>query len=184
MHHTTNPLTRRSLLQGGLLTSLALVAARGVLPIRDIAAEKKTKQKRTSVQSRNQSQRELCEQGGGTLEAANIGGGSWETTCHGGASDGRACTNTKNSTICVYQRTEPDAPSHPLEPDPPTADPGDGPTHPLEPDSPLAQPGDAPTQPLEPADGGITLTAYHGGMQGHGRQRAKQRRQHRKGRKG
>jgi hypothetical protein len=183
MHHTTGPTTRRSLLQGALLTSLALVAVRGALPIHDVVAEKNTKKKSKSVQSRNQAQKDLCEDiGGGTLEVTNIGGGSWETTCHGGDYDGRACTNTKNSTICVYQRTEPDVPSHPLEPDPPTADPGDSPTHPLEPDTPpFATPGDVPTVPLEPDGGGVTITAYGRGQHGRGTHRRRRRGNGRKG---
>jgi hypothetical protein len=179
MHHTTGPMTRRSFVQGGLLASLALIAARGALPIHDVAAEKKTKKKPRSAQSHNQNQKDYCEIGGGTLEATPIGGGTWETKCHGGDSDGRECTNTAKSAVCVQTRTDPDLPGHPLEPDPPfadpgdtpdhplepdspVADPGDAPDHPLEPDAPIADPGDAPTHPLEPDGGGVTITAYGG----------------------
>lgn len=195
MHRTMGTTTRRLLLQGGLLAALALVASRGALPIPDVAAEKKTEKKRNSVQSCNQSQTDGCETGGGTIEVTNVGGGSWETSCHGGDWDGYECTNTPKSTVCVQTRTDPDlpgqtdpgdAPDHPLEPDPPIADPGDTPTHPLEPsDPPHADPGDVPTHPLEPDGGGVTITAYNGDTRDQAKHRGTRHRQgHGKGRKG
>jgi len=176
MHHMMGTTTRRSLLHGGLLAALALAASLGARPIHEVAAEKKTKKKPRSVQSHNQNQKDYCEIGGGTLEATPIGGGTWETKCHGGAYDGRECTNTAKSAVCVQTRTEPDVPSHPLEPDPPTADPGDSPTHPLEPDTPpFATPGDGPTVPLEPDGGGVTITAYGDNERGRGKHRRRGR---------
>ncbi len=183
MDHPQSARTRRSFLQGGLLASLALVASLGALPIPDVAAGKKTKRKPSSVQSRNQSQREMCETlGGGTLEAKPIGGGSWETTCHGGESGGRQCTNTAQSTVCVRPRTISDVPAHPLQPQSPFADPAVGATQPLEPDSPFAHPSDA--HPLEPAGDGVTITAYDSGTVGQAEaHRRRRRRGHGKGRK-
>ena len=161
MNRTLHSRTRRSFLQEGLQASLAMVASLGALPILDVAAEKNTKKKRTSVQSRNQSQKELCEDlGGGTLEVTNIGGGSWETNCHGGSNDGYACTNTAKSTVCVRTRTTPDLPNQPLQPD-----------------SPFAHTGDVQEVPLEPAGGGVVITAYAGGTHERSRRRVKRHRQ-------
>ena len=81
-----------------------------------------------------------------------MGGGRWETTCHGGSNDGYAYTNTAKSSVCVSQMTHPD-----------------GPTQPLEPQSPLADPDDIPDIPLEPAD--VTLPSYRGDEPHHGHRR-------------
>lgn len=112
MNHPLHPRTRRTFLHGGLLASLALVASLGARPISEVAADKKTKKKSSSVQTRNQQQKYTCESSDGTLEATNLGGGTWETSCHGGTYDGRECTNTAKSTVCVM--TLPNPPSSPV----------------------------------------------------------------------
>ena len=163
MYQTQTTTSRRRFLHGGLLGTLALVASLGALPIPDVAAGKKTKKKANTVQSRNQAQKDSCENiGGGTLEVNNMGGGRWETKCHGGDNDGYSCTNTATSTVCVYARTIPDLPTQPLQPESPFADPSQGGAQPLQPDSPFANPGDAPVLPLEPDGSGVTITAYDG----------------------
>lgn len=157
MHHSR---TRRSFVQMGLSAGLALVTLCGGVPLPDAGAEKKTKKKTSSVQSRNRLQKVECELAGGTLEANNMGGGRWETTCHGGSQDGYACTNSAKSTVCISGVTG-------------TAD-GPSPSS----TSPIADPWDIPTVPLEPAD--VTLTSYQGDDAGQSPHRG--RRKHGRGR--
>jgi len=88
-----------------------------------------------------------------------LGGGVWETTCHGGSNDGRACTNTVKPTVCAYQMTHPH-----------------GPTQPLEPQTPLADPNNVPDVPLEPVD--VTPTSYQGDTSRHGRRQRDKSRKH------
>jgi hypothetical protein len=53
-----------------------------------------------SIAERVQNQRDICELGGGTLEATNTAFGSTITKCKGGKEDGYTCVNTAPSTDC------------------------------------------------------------------------------------
>jgi hypothetical protein len=179
MHHTTSPTTRRAFLHRGLLLSLAALSPLRTRLVEEAAAEKKTKKQ---IKQRVALYEESCEKGGGETEPTVRPGGT-TVTCTGSASGDWSCTVSSKAERCYESlTTSPELPAHPLQPDRPTADPGELPEQPLDPVAPpLATPGDVAEVPLEPADGGgVTITAYSG-AESRGRHH---RRRHGKGRKG
>lgn len=142
MDRTSSPRTRRSFLRGGLLASLAMVAAFGVLPIPDAAASKNDGRKPISIAKRIENFRELCEKvSDGKMSDPKVRRGGTSVTCSGGSMN-RTCTFSKQNTRCHPNRTM----ARPNVPD-----------HTLEPESPYANPATAPSVPLQ-EDGGPVLT--------------------------
>jgi hypothetical protein len=133
MHRTLSPTTRRSFVQGGLLTALALVTARGQQAIPDVAASKNDGRKPKSIAKRAETYRRSCEASGGTATVSKKRGGT-TVACTGSEGGSWSCTVHSKGSRCHATRTVPDLPSHPFEQaDSPFASPGDGTTHPLEP---------------------------------------------------
>jgi hypothetical protein len=107
MSTATETTTRRTITFSGLLLSLAIAVLFGVALAPDAAANKNKTKNYTSIQSRNLAQRQVCELGGGSLSVEKGAGDSMITECIGGTEDGKICTNSKKSTVCVQTRTEP-----------------------------------------------------------------------------
>ncbi len=133
MHRTLSSTTRRSFVQRGLLSALAVVATRGALPTPDVAASKNDGRKPKSIAKRAETYRRSCVAGGGTATVSKKLGGT-TVACTGSEGGSWSCTVHSKGSRCHATRTVLDLPAHPLEPsDPPFASPGDGTTHPLEP---------------------------------------------------
>jgi hypothetical protein len=108
MNAMATTVSRRGVL-ARLLLAAAVAPVLGVTRADNVAADKKKKKKPkiTSVADRTDSQRFLCEEGGGKLAVQDgpEGSGGNTTECKGGTDNGRTCINTKKSTKCSQALT-------------------------------------------------------------------------------